>query len=200
MSSRTYGSDCRFGACSVRIQSAFHGAGCEWFNCSRGPAMHVSTSTCPAWVGRVRPGNCSFDTCAGGGRSSLTMMGMGTSGAESTSPAVAALRQRLGESPESVMFNEVMEAIADGYDYSPKRFVNGATASDAGVNEGSCKIFSFGASIGLTVEETLACFGEHYRSVLSDPDGKSHGNIRAFMETGWEGIGFPDGLALAPNV
>lgn len=77
------------------------------------------------------------------------------------------------------------------------RFVNGVMSSDADINAGSCKVFSFGKIVDLSPAEVLACFGEHYRSVVADPAGDSHGNIRAFMETGWEGIEFPDGLALA---
>lgn len=75
--------------------------------------------------------------------------------------------------------------------------MNGETSSDAGTNEGSCKIFSFGKIAGLSEAETLACFGEHHRSVVADPSGSSHGNIRAFMERGWEGISFPDGPSLS---
>lgn len=75
--------------------------------------------------------------------------------------------------------------------------MNGATSSDAGVNEGSCKVFAFGKIAVLSAEEVLACFGEHYRGVLADPSGDSHGNIRAFMESGWDGVDFPDGLPLS---
>lgn len=77
------------------------------------------------------------------------------------------------------------------------RFVNGGTSSDAGSNEGSCKVFSFGKMEDLSASETLACFGEHYRSVVKDPSGDSHSNIRAFMKTGWDGVSFPDGLSLS---
>ena len=77
--------------------------------------------------------------------------------------------------------------------------MNGATSSGAGENEGSCKVFAFGKIAGLSSVETLACFGEHYRGVLADPEGDSHGNIRAFMESGWDGVEFPDGLSLSPK-
>lgn len=70
------------------------------------------------------------------------------------------------------------------------------TSSDAGANEGSCKVFSFGKIAELSSRETLACFGQHYRGVIADPEGDSHGNIRAFMESGWDGVEFPDGLSL----
>lgn len=75
--------------------------------------------------------------------------------------------------------------------------MNGVTSSDAGANEGSCKVFAFGKIAELSAPETLACFGEHYRSVVSDPSGDSHGNIRAFMDSGVEGVSFPDGLCLS---
>lgn len=75
--------------------------------------------------------------------------------------------------------------------------MNGVTSSDAGVNEGSCKVLAFGKIAELSSGEALACFGEHYRGVLADPEGDSHGNIRAFMESGWNGVEFPDGLSLS---
>ena len=49
---------------------------------------------------------------------------------------------------------------------------------------------------GLSAEETLALFGEIYRGVVSTPEGDDHPNIRAFMACGWDGVSFPDGIAL----
>jgi hypothetical protein len=41
----------------------------------------------------------------------------------------------------------------------------------------------------LSKQETLKCFGEHYRSVIESPEEtKSHLNIRSFIENGWEGL------------
>jgi len=77
-------------------------------------------------------------------------------------------------------------------------FVNGSTESPAGQNEGSCKVLAFGMLVGLDKDQLLRCFGEHYRSVLADPDGSAHGNIRAFMVSAWDGVRFPDGLPLKP--
>ncbi len=77
--------------------------------------------------------------------------------------------------------------------------MNGVTSSEAGENEGSCKVFAFGKIAELSQAQTLAAFGEHYRGVLADPSGDSHGNIRAFMESGWDGVDFPDGLSLSPK-
>ena len=41
---------------------------------------------------------------------------------------------------------------------------------------------------GMSQEATLALFCQHYESVKTDPTGKSHQNIRAFMASGWEGL------------
>lgn len=57
-------------------------------------------------------------------------------------------------------------------------------------------MFSLGQIMDMPPDEVLACFGEHYRSVLANPSGNDHANIRTFMRTGWGGIEFPDGLAL----
>lgn len=39
-------------------------------------------------------------------------------------------------------------------------------------------------------QDTLELFAEHYLSVLNDPQGSGHQNIRQFMASGWEGIEF----------
>jgi len=56
--------------------------------------------------------------------------------------------------------------------------------------------FSLGKLAGFSKQEVLLSFGEHYRQVCGDPTGTSHGNIRAFMKHGWDGVHFPDGLSL----
>merc|ERR1712048_866581 len=68
-----------------------------------------------------------------------------------------------------------------------------------GTNAGSCKVFSMGKLLKLPKDCVLLCFAEHYKQVLGDPEGTTHGNIRAFMKHGWDGVEFPDGLALAPK-
>lgn len=99
-------------------------------------------------------------------------------------------RQQAGVVP----FAEVIALIAELYDYTPTAFSNGVGEdrldSPAGTNEGSCKVFAFGKLNGLSVEQTLACFGEHYQAVLEDPAGAGHPNIRLFMRHGWAGIVF----------
>jgi len=98
------------------------------------------------------------------------------------------------DSEEGVTFEETMDLIESHYDFTPTAFTNGpgdaAINNAADENQGSCKVFAFGKENGLTKEQALACFGQHYRDVLADPGGSSHGNIRSFMRHGWDGIVF----------
>ena len=91
---------------------------------------------------------------------------------------------------EEFAFSETLAFITEHYDYQPSAFSNGAVANPAGQNEGSCKTLGLALLEGLSLEETLRCFGEHYRSVLANPDGNDHGNIRALMATGLAGVRF----------
>jgi hypothetical protein len=105
------------------------------------------------------------------------------------------LLEKLKQNPDTVGFQEVMSVIADNYAYSPSAFTNGhgetMVTNEAGSNEGSCKIFAFAKLHQLSESETLHCFGDYYRAdVLENPSASDHGNIRAFMESGWEGIRF----------
>lgn len=104
--------------------------------------------------------------------------------------------EKLKSAPESVAFTDTMAVIETNYTYTPTAFSNGEVKNDAGTNEGSCKLFAFAQLNQLSPEETLACFGDYYRvDVLQNPDGSDHGNIRNFMQSGWEGIQF-DGKPL----
>lgn len=104
--------------------------------------------------------------------------------------SVKELIEQVAQHPEQVTFGQVIGVIDAHYAYTPQAFQNGAISSPAGMNEGSCKIFAFGLLHKLTQEQTLHCFGEHYRAVLAHPEGHDHANIRAFMLSGWEGIQF----------
>ncbi|OAI01113.1 HopJ type III effector protein [Methylomonas methanica] len=98
------------------------------------------------------------------------------------------------KSGQPVEFQETIALIAEHYDYQPTEFSNGLQqplVNEAGRNEGSCKIFAFAKLHQLTVEQTLALFGDYYRQdVLGNPAGKDHQNIRNFMRDGWDGIVF----------
>ncbi len=107
------------------------------------------------------------------------------------------LLEQIAQNPKHVEFDQVMNVIADNYDYTPTRFCNGPElVNEAGTNEGSCKIFAFANLQQLNKDETLACFGQYYREdVLGNLDGDNHGNIRSFIKHGWDGIEF-EGTAL----
>jgi len=107
------------------------------------------------------------------------------------------------DSPESLEFDQVIAVINATYHYTPTPFTNGIgehkIVNEAGMNEGSCRIFTFAKLQGFTKQQTLACFGKFYREdVLKNPLGRDHANIRRFMEYGWMGIHF-DGEALTPR-
>ncbi|EKU21905.1 type iii effector protein, partial [Nannochloropsis gaditana CCMP526] len=55
-------------------------------------------------------------------------------------------------------FDEVMQAIDDTYDYTPKPFKNGDVTNPAGTNAGSCKLLSLGILHGLPPASLLALF------------------------------------------
>lgn len=98
------------------------------------------------------------------------------------------------QTQQALNFADVIATIEAHYTYIPQSFTNGLGESrvqnPAGTNEGSCKVFAFGKLQQLSPEQTLACFGEHYRKVLATPEGTDHGNIRSFMHYGWAGIEF----------
>ncbi|RAI85790.1 HopJ type III effector protein [Algoriphagus yeomjeoni] len=107
------------------------------------------------------------------------------------------LLEQISLAPKTIAFTDVMAHIDANFNFTPTRFTNGDTVNEAGQNSGSCKIFSLAKLEKLTHEQTLALFGDYYRSdVLGNPEGTDHQNIRNFMKTGWEGIRF-EGEALA---
>lgn len=103
--------------------------------------------------------------------------------------------EQIKSRPETIGFNDVIAIVDKYYHYTPTRFVNGTdndnVISDAGENEGSCKIFSFAQKHHLDQAQTLNCFGQYYRDdVLNSPAGSDHANIRTFMRYGWDHISF----------
>ncbi|WP_024616614.1 HopJ type III effector protein [Pseudomonas kilonensis] len=103
-------------------------------------------------------------------------------------PDLNTLRTRLKSGEHA--FADTLAFIAAGYDYQPQAFNNGGVENAAGQNEGSCKTLGLALLEGLSDEEALLAFGEHYRSVLATPDGSDHGNIRALMAHGLAGVTF----------
>ncbi|MBD3633901.1 MAG: HopJ type III effector protein [Methylophaga sp.] len=110
-----------------------------------------------------------------------------------------AFLDRLKDEPESIQFEDSMTVIESNYNFTPTTFRNGEILNEAGQNNGSCKILAFGQLNGLSVDETLACFGKFYREdVLGNPEGEDHQNIRNLMQSGWDGVSF-HGEALMPK-
>lgn len=103
------------------------------------------------------------------------------------------LMEQLNQAPESVEFEQVIAVIAAEYRHTASAFTNGEQINSAEQNQGSCKILGFARLNGLTEQQTLYCFGRYYREdVLQHPEGSDHGNIRAFMRTGWGGVQLPN--------
>ncbi|HHW2153903.1 TPA: HopJ type III effector protein [Pseudomonas aeruginosa] len=91
---------------------------------------------------------------------------------------------------DAVEVNDTLAFIAEHYSYTPSAFDNGSVSNPAGQNEGSCKTLGFAILEGLSLEETLLAFGEHYRAVRDNPEGDDHANIRALQQTGLAGVHF----------
>jgi hypothetical protein len=104
-------------------------------------------------------------------------------------------KTKLKSNPTSINFAETMQVIEDNFNFTPTTFTNGEIKNSAGENSGSCKLFAFAVAQKLRKEETLFCFGEHYKNVLEDVNGDSHQNIRNFMKFGFDGLSF-EGEAL----
>jgi len=102
--------------------------------------------------------------------------------------ALNELRSRLQQ--DDYAFSETLAFVAAHYDYQPSAFRNGDVDNAAGQNEGSCKTLGLALLEGLSEDEALRAFGEHYRSVLATPQGSDHGNIRALMSHGLGGVTF----------
>lgn len=102
--------------------------------------------------------------------------------------ALNELRKRLQQ--DDYVFSETLAFVTAHYDYQPSAFRNGDVENAAGQNEGSCKTLGLALLEGFSNDEALRAFGEHYRSVLATPEGSDHGNIRALMAHGLDGVKF----------
>ncbi|MFE7097297.1 HopJ type III effector protein [Streptomyces erythrochromogenes] len=87
-------------------------------------------------------------------------------------------------------FAGTLAFVAAHYAYQPQAFRNGDVDNAAGENEGSCKTLGLALLEGLSDQEALQAFGEHYRSVLATPNGADHSNIRNLMAHGLAGVRF----------
>ena len=128
VSARSHGGGCRCGACSVRMQAHPEGCGCG--DCSStlsSGAFHGCSCKCSRCVSTSAHGlPCTCSACMASGKgqraaSKLTVMGMGRGQSEQLGEAATAFRQRLVGEPQSVVFEDTMAAVEEGFDYSPKR-------------------------------------------------------------------------------
>ncbi|MFJ3520554.1 HopJ type III effector protein [Streptomyces sp. NPDC090131] len=87
-------------------------------------------------------------------------------------------------------FADTLAFVTARYEYQPEAFRNGEQENAAGENEGSCKTLALALLEGLSDQEALQAFGEHYRSVLATPNGTDHSNIRNLMAHGLAGVRF----------
>ncbi|MFL1731678.1 HopJ type III effector protein [Moraxella oculi] len=96
-----------------------------------------------------------------------------------------------------LQFSDVIAFIDNNHTYTRTKFQNGELVNEAGVNENSAKVFSLAKQHGLNQSDTLKLFAEHYQSVLNNPDGTDHANIRNFMHYGWQGFHMSTNAILA---
>ncbi len=90
----------------------------------------------------------------------------------------------------NMKFKDLMTLIDAEYQHTPAAFKNGDLENRVDENQSSAKLFCFAAIHQLSPLETLHCFGEHYQTVLNNPKGNTHPNIRHFMTYGWAGLKF----------
>ncbi|GMI13886.1 hypothetical protein TrVE_jg13406 [Triparma verrucosa] len=98
--------------------------------------------------------------------------------------------------PKGFKFEEFIEMINGCYETGLIEWKNGSITNAEGENEGSAHVLSFAALAGLDKEKTLGLWAQYYQDVLDTPGGDDHGNIRNFMENGWEGVDFYNGISL----
>ena len=51
--------------------------------------------------------------------------------------------EQLKNTPEELVFSNVITYIDEHYEFTPTKFTNGNTVNEANQNNGSCKVFSF---------------------------------------------------------
>ncbi|UIR57577.1 HopJ type III effector protein [Sphingobacterium sp. SRCM116780] len=91
---------------------------------------------------------------------------------------------------QEINFSDVLNHIESQYDHTPTAFKNGDQSNLATENQGSAKVLAFAKLNNLDQDQTLSLFAEHYESVLNDPEGNNHQNIRQFMANGWNSVSF----------
>lgn len=91
--------------------------------------------------------------------------------------------------PEHV-FSETLGFIDQWFEFEASAFANGPVSNSIEQNQGSCKVLALAEVLDLSDEQTLLCFGEHYRDVLATPTTDNHHNLRRLLRDGCTEIQF----------
>lgn len=87
-------------------------------------------------------------------------------------------------------FDDTLAFIENHYVFTPTAFSNGGLHNTADANQGSCRVLALAVLEGLSRQQALQAFGEHYRGVMADPEGHGHANIRALLQHGLGAVSF----------
>lgn len=87
-------------------------------------------------------------------------------------------------------FASTLAFINQWFDFTPSAFRNGKVNNTAEQNQGSCRALAMASMLGLTGEQALKCFGEHYRDVVATPGVDNHHNLRRLQAEGLVNIQF----------
>lgn len=91
---------------------------------------------------------------------------------------------------KEIVFKDVLAFIDSSYECKTSAFKNGLQNNAENENQGSARVLYFAKINNLSKEDTLELFAEHYNSVLANPDGNDHQNIRQFQINGWNTVSF----------
>ena len=91
---------------------------------------------------------------------------------------------------DSHQFASTLAFIQHWFDFTPTAFSNGTVRNGADQNQGSCRVLAMALLLGFNAQQTLRCFGEHYRDVVATPTVDNHHNLRRLQREGLVDIHF----------
>jgi hypothetical protein len=91
---------------------------------------------------------------------------------------------------ENFQFETTLAFIEEHFNFTPSAFNNGGVLNSIEQNQGSCKVFALAELLGLSQQQALCCFGQHYRDVLATPEVDNHHNLRRVLKEGLGNISF----------
>lgn len=91
---------------------------------------------------------------------------------------------------DDFQFETTLAFIEQHFAFTPSAFNNGPVANTIEQNQGSCKVLALSELLSLDKDQTLACFGQHYRDVLATPEIDNHHNLRRLLKDGVTDIQF----------